>query len=150
MQMIPEKTIETILRQQDPQSILGFIQKKVLELKKINQLWQTEISSDLGEHSRVANFRDCCLVIEIDNAAWATRLRYLIPDLIKKLPKHPALQSLKHIEWYIQPHFHPSVAKKHLPPVLTEASTQLLQTAAENIKVKSLQTALVKLSGITI
>lgn len=142
---IPEKTISHIL-QQDPQSILGFIQKKVMELNRLNAIWQAENTADLAQHSRIANFRDSCLVIEVDNAAWVTRLRYLLPDLTKKLVKHPALNTLKKIEWYIQPAFYPPAKGQRLTPVLTAASAQLLQTAAENIKVKALQAALAKLS----
>ena len=145
---IPEKTLTHIF-QQDPQSILGFIQQKVMQLNRLNEIWKTENSAELVQHSRVANFRDGCLVIEVDNAAWVTRLRYLLADLSKQLVKHPALKTLQKIEWYIQPNFYPPAASKPLTPVLTTASAQLLQTAAENIKVKELQTALVKLSKNT-
>ena len=148
MKSLSSKTIDSFLHQ-NPQGILGFIQKKVSELKKINQLWQIEVSADLVQHSRVANFREGCLVIEVDSAAWATRLRYLIPDLNKNLVKNPLLNTLKHIEWYIQPNFYPCTEKKPLMPALTTASSQLLQIAAENIKIKSLQTALTRLSRNT-
>lgn len=139
------KTIDNIL-QQDPLSILGFIQKKVQELKKINQLWQKEISPDLSQHSCVANFREGCLIIELDSAAWATRLRYLIPDLTKKLMHDPLLNSLKQIDWYIQPNFYLSPVKKALTPNLTTENSQLLKITAENIKVKALQDALKRLA----
>lgn len=146
MKPLTSKTIDTIL-QQDPQSILGFIQKKVSELKKINQLWQAEISPELGQHSRVANFREACLVIEIDSAAWATRLRYIIPDLTKKLVKNPLLNSLKQIEWYIQPHFDSGTAKPlNLSLSLSDRSARLLRNTAMDIKVKQLQDALIRLS----
>lgn len=144
MNALSGKTIHAIL-QQDPQSILGFIQKKVSELKKINTIWQAEIETDLAEQCCVANFRDDILIIEINNAAWATRLRYLIPDLIKKLQKYPDLQSLKRINCYIQPN---RATKKQNPALLTlsEKSAQLLKNTAKNIKVKSLQEALIQLS----
>ncbi|MDQ8039839.1 MAG: DUF721 domain-containing protein [Rickettsiella sp.] len=145
-ELLTSKTIDSIL-QQDPQSILGFIQKKVILLKKINQLWQAEIPLEICQHSRVANFRENCLVIEIDSAAWATRLRYLIPDLTKKLAKNPLLNSLKQIEWYIQPNFHPSSAKStNLSLSLSDRNAHLLRNTAMNIKGKPLQDALVRLS----
>jgi hypothetical protein len=138
MQTTYEKTIDSILRQQDPQSILGFIQKKVTELKEIDRIWRSAITADLGEHSRIANFRDGCLVVEVNNAGWATRLRYLVPDLIKKLLKYPILGSLKNIEWYIQP-------TNHLPLILSDTSAQPLNNTAMDIKIKSLRKALVKI-----
>ncbi len=146
MKPFSSKTIDSIL-QQDPHSILGLIQLKVSELKKINQLWQAEISPDIAQHSRVANLREGCLVIEIDSAAWAFRLRYLLPDLTKKLIKYPMLNTLKHIEWYIQPQFHLSSKPIKQMPILSDHSAHLLRNTAMNIKIKQLQDALVRLSS---
>ena len=146
MKPIPEKTLDKILSQQDPQSILGFIQKKVVQLKQLNEIWQQNFP-DLAQHSRIANFREGCLVIEVDNGAWATRLRYIIPDLIKKLGKLNALSNLKHIEWYIQPESQPaSTRSRFAPPVLSDHSAKLLENTALTIRMKELQEALVRLS----
>jgi hypothetical protein len=54
---VPEKTPVNIL-QQDPESVLAFIQNKVQQLTKLNQIWQVEIPIELSEHTRVANFRE--------------------------------------------------------------------------------------------
>ena len=148
MQTHPEKTMANIF-QRDPESILGFIQKKVNELKKINQLWQVEVPPPLSQYSRIANFRDHCLVVEIDSAAWATRLRYLLPDLSKKLSQYPDLHTLKQIEWYIQPPFYSLTEKKQRTPALTVANAQLLRAIAENTKVESLKIALARLANNT-
>lgn len=145
MKPIPEKTLATILNQQDSQSILGFIQKKVLQLNQLNDIWQKNWP-DLAQHSRIANFREGCLVIEVDNAAWVTRLRYLIPDLSRKLVKHAALNSLKHIEWYIQPHSQTVSPHNRFAPVLSDHSAQLLKNTALTIRMKQLQEALIRLS----
>lgn len=142
----PEKTPANIL-QQDPTSVLAFIQSKVQQLTKLNQIWQAEISSDLAEHTRVANFRDGYLIIECASAAWATRLRYNLPDITQKLLKQPDLRDLTHIEWNIQPQFHTLNAQlSQLPPVLSSASAELLKNAADNIQVKPLQEALLRIA----
>lgn len=142
----PEKTPANIL-QQDPESVLAFIQNKVQQLTKLNHIWQAEISGDLAEHTRVANFRDGYLIVECDSAAWATRLRYTLPDITQKLLKHPDLRDLTHIEWNIQPQFHaPNTQLSQLPPVLSHASAALLKNAADNIQVKPLQEALLRIA----
>lgn len=142
----PEKTPVNIL-QQDPESVLAFIQNKVQQLTKLNQIWQVEILTELSEHTRVANFRDGYLIIECDSAAWATRLRYTLPDITQNLLKHPDLRDLTHIEWNIQPLFHTSNTKlSQPPPLLSSASAELLKNAADNIKAKSLQEALLRIS----
>lgn len=143
----PEKTLAGIL-QQDPQSVLAYIQNKVTQLKKLNQIWQVEISADLAEHTRVANFREGYLIVECDSAVWATRLRYLLPDVTANLLKHPDLRDLTHIEWNIQPQFH-ATSSQHskIAPLISSASAQLLKNAADNITVKSLQEALLRISS---
>lgn len=142
----PEKTPANIL-QQDPESVLAFIQNKVQQLTKLNHIWQAEISGDLAEHTRVANFRDGYLIVECDSAAWATRLRYTLPDITQKLLKHSDLRDLTHIEWNIQPQFHaPNTQLSQLPPVLSHASAALLKNAADNIQVKPLQEALLRIA----
>lgn len=139
---IPEQTLAGIF-QQDPESVLAFIQKKVAQLKKLNQIWQEVVAADIAEHSRVANFRDTYLIIECDSAAWATRLRYTLPEIRQKLRSYPDLQGLSHIEWSIQPHFHHTTSSlSRLPPRLSSASAQLLKNTANSIPVKPLQEAL--------
>jgi hypothetical protein len=144
--LAPEKTLANIL-QHDPESVLAFIQSKVLQLTKLNQIWQSEISGDLAQQSRVANFRDGYLIIECASAAWATRLHYILPDITQKLLKHPDLRNLTHIEWSIQPLFHtPNTQLSQLPPLLSPASAELLKNAANNIQVKPLQEALLRIA----
>ena len=143
----PEKTLTHIL-QHDPESVLAFIQNKILQITKLNQIWQAEISLDLAAHSRVANFREGLLIIECASAAWATRFRYLLTELSEKLTKYPELRDLTHIQWNIQPHFHTHSPKprRTTAPALSSTSAQLLKNAAHHIKLKSLQEALLRIA----
>ncbi len=144
--LIAEKTLTGIF-QQDPEGILAFIQKKVAQLKKLNQIWQEEATEELSAHSRIANFRDTHLIIECDSAAWATRLRYMLPEIRQKLRQYPYLHDLSHIEWSIQPDFHRTTSQlSRLPPLLSPGSAQLLKNTAGNIKVKPLQEALLRIA----
>lgn len=141
-----EKTPANIL-QHDPESVLAFIHSKVLQLTRLNQIWKAEIANDLAAQSRVANFRDGYLIIECASAAWSTRLRYLLHDITAKLIKYPELRDLTHIEWNIQPLFHtPNTQLSQLPPVLSSANAKLLKNAADNIQVKPLQEALLRIT----
>lgn len=144
--LAPEKTPANIL-QNDPESVLAFIQNKILQLTTLNQIWQTEISKDLAGQTRVANFREGYLIIECASAAWATRLRYQLPDITEKLIKYTELRDLTHIEWNIQPLFHTDRAQLRTAPlVLSAVSSQLLTHAAHHIKVKPLQEALLRIA----
>lgn len=142
----PEKTPANIL-QHDSAGVLALIQNKVQQLIKLNQIWQVEIPSELSEHTRVANFREGYLIIECDSAAWATRLRYLLPDMKRTLLNYPDLRDLTQIEWTIQPAFHIQPTQLNaLPPILSSTNAELLKNAADTISVKSLQKALLRIA----
>lgn len=143
--VVSEKTIAGIFAQ-SPEGILGFIQKKVAQLMKLNHIWQASVTIDMAQHSRIANYRDGCLVIELASGAWATRLRYMLPEITTILLQYPDLKNLSDIEWYIQPHFHNTAAARANPCVLSSTNAQLLRNTAANIKVKSLQAALLQIS----
>lgn len=141
-----EKTLVNIL-QQDPESVLAFIQNKVQQLTKLDQIWRVEIPNELSKHTRVANFRDGYLIIECDSAAWATHLHYRLPNITQKLLKHPNFHNLTHIESNIQPLFHTQHTHlSQLSPTLSSASAELLKNAADAIPVKALQEALLRIA----
>lgn len=142
----PEKTLTNIL-EHDPASVLAFIQSKVQQLINLNQIWRTVIPNELNEHTRVANFREGHLIIECDSGAWATRLRYLLPDIKQKLLNYPDLHPLVQIEWGIQPEFHTQpIPLKSLPLTLSDTNAELLKNAAETIRTKPLQEALLRIA----
>jgi hypothetical protein len=76
--------------------------KKLDELEKLQIFVKTQIEPPLNEHCRVANYRDGCLILTVDSAAFATRLRYEIPDLLEKLRSVPRFCGLKTIEFSIK------------------------------------------------
>jgi hypothetical protein len=43
------------------------------------------LPQELAAQCRVGNVRDHILTVHINNAAWATRLRFLLPDLLPRL-----------------------------------------------------------------
>ena len=79
----PEKTIRSLLNNNNGQ--LGQLLKKNQQLETINALVQPLLDEELALHCQVANFREGCLVLQADSAAWATRLRYQIPVLLQAL-----------------------------------------------------------------
>lgn len=144
-----EQTPETLLQNSvGSDTFLGLIQQKVIELKKLNELWGKAVSPELAEYSRVANFRNGCLVIEVDNAAWITYLRYHLPELKKHLSLQSELTALQKIEWYIRS---PKVEQakqtiKNRSLVLSKTSLELLKNTAQQIQSKALQEALLRLT----
>lgn len=54
------------------------------------------LPADLAQHCAAAQLRERTLVLHTDSPAWATRLRYLAPQLISVLAdEYPALREIK-------------------------------------------------------
>jgi hypothetical protein len=83
--------------------------KKSLSLQTLNHLFQELLSSDLSKHCQIAQKTKDSLVIVVDNASWATNLRYAIPDIIKTLRTQPEFKNLQNIQYYISRCSAPSV-----------------------------------------
>jgi len=58
---------------------------------------------DLASECRVANVRDQVLTVHINNAAWATRLRFLVPGLIESLRRLADFTSVDEIRLKVVP-----------------------------------------------
>lgn len=143
----PEKPLQQLLDNQV--DTLPGIKAKIKQLTDLNNIWQTQLDSTLAQHCRVANFREKCLIIEVDSSAWATRLRYLIPELLKSLRSFTEFTGLQAIEWYIQPPtpltFHPDIPHKR--PILSADSKEIILETAKNIGAEKLKKALRNLAG---
>lgn len=130
------------------ESTLATIFHKLESLKVLNQLWQKKMDADLAKHSFIANQRDDVLIIEVDNAAFATRLRYNIPEIILQLREEKEFLFLKKIEWYICPSLalSPRRKKEKRKLFLSDSVIRLLNNTAENMANEKLRKALLKLA----
>lgn len=144
--MSKQHPIKNLIQQQTAE-LLPNLSQKIAQLKRLNELWQKYIDIKLAKHSRVANWRDGRLVVEIDNANWATHIRYSLPELLSKLKTEKELTELKYIEWYIQPPETIAITKKaHKPAPLSTENSQLIMEAAEHIEHAKLKQVLLSLA----
>lgn len=75
--------------------------KKSSSLQNLNRLFQEILNNDLSKHCQIAEKTKDSLVIVVDNASWATNLRYTIPDIIKTLRTQPEFKGLQNIRYHI-------------------------------------------------
>lgn len=64
----------------------------------------------MGAECQVANVRDHVLSVHINNAAWATRFRLLIPDLVPMLNQLADFAAVTEIRIKVEPFGQPSVS----------------------------------------
>lgn len=120
--------------------------EKAEELIKIEQVVQTYFDPDLTQHCHVANLRNDCLIIAIDNAAWATQLRFMIPRLLEQLKIEPLLKKLKKIEYFILPDDTERKDRIEQPKNLSKENALLIDEIAKTISHEKLRKVLERLA----
>lgn len=143
-QQRPEKTLNELVGTQ--LNSLGCIKEKILQLQRLNAIWQQYIDNIIAQHCKIANYREGILIIVADSSVWSMRLRYLIPDLLIKLRNHPEFRSLKNIEWFIKPTEETPTKTTQSLLKLSSNNAEMIQSIAEGIENKQLQKALLKLT----
>ena len=78
-------------------SKLSQILKKASDLKKLNEIFQATINSELAKHCYLVEITKESITLVVDNASWATTLRYTTPDIIKILQAKTEFNALKKI-----------------------------------------------------
>lgn len=88
-------------------------------LTRLNQLnhWNNYLRECLGEnelihHCQIVNLSGSSLIVFADNPHWVTRLRFHIPDLLKKLRNHDGLEKIQAICCKVHPNYTPTKTKK--------------------------------------
>jgi hypothetical protein len=147
--MTKHHSIQNLIQQQTTE-LLPNLSQKIAQLQRLNELWQKYIEMKLAKHSRVANWREGRLVIEVDSANWATHLRYSLPELLIKLKTEKELAELKYIEWYIRPVETAAIKKQARKPApISLENSQLITDAATHIEHDKLKQVLLALAKRT-
>jgi hypothetical protein len=125
------KSFEQMLHHQSAE--LNNIYAKIQQLQRLQEQWELFLPLNLQPYCRVANFRDGCLIIAVASAAWATQLRYVLPDMLQSLRSQGGLYQLCSISHYIEPDLmkqnsvKPAVTKKVQRPKLSSDTVALLR-----------------------
>jgi hypothetical protein len=70
---------------------------KADELQALNALWSMTMH-EWASHCRIANFERGVLVLQAENAAWASRIRYATPEIFKQLAFYSEFGGLQKVE----------------------------------------------------
>lgn len=89
------KTNKLHLKLQEPKplgKLLGIelLHKIIMQaqwLEQINQLIQELLPAEARNHCQVVNYQKNIIKLAINNAAWATKIRYLCPQLLTEIKK---------------------------------------------------------------
>jgi hypothetical protein len=124
------KTIGDIL---EKNSSLKKLVKKTQTTKNLAAIFYSMLDSDFAKNCHFANFRDSVLTITVTNAAWATKLRYAIPDIIKNLCTQLEFKKLVTIRYVINQQKYPIKTKK-IQTKLSHGNELLWQETLDSLK----------------
>ena len=72
-------------------------------IRTINEKLHNHLVASLASHCTVAKYSDTTLTVYADTSAWASRLRYCIPDILDYARQECGLTSLKSIRINVSP-----------------------------------------------
>ena len=142
-----QQSVTTLLKK--PKNQLVKLIDKVNRLHAVNQYLHDILEPNLVKHCKTANIKGHQLILITDTAAWATRLRYITPDLIKILRKKIELKEIETIHCVISPKNFTVESEKptaQTKPFISDKNIRLLKSVAESIHEETLKKALLKLT----
>jgi len=117
--------------------------------RKLQRLEQTVLQllpKNLSAHCKVQNLKSEILILTTGSPAWAARLRFAVPDLIKQLECQFSL-TLRNIQIKIEPETIEIQLLNKRKPKLSLASGCLLAQTAHSVNHPALQAALYRLAA---
>ena len=100
-----------------------------------DKLLRSCLEAELAEHCHFAAINEQQLTIVVDNAAWATRLRYAIPDVLKNLRVCQEFKDIIKIRYTINKYAETSIKKEHKKR-MSASSESLWKEMLNSLRVK--------------
>lgn len=122
------------------------ILERARRLQRLEQTVLRLLPENLSAHCTVQNLKSEILVLATSSPAWAARLRFAAPDLIKQLECQLAL-TIRTIQLRVEPETVEIQLVKSRQPKLSLASGTLLAQTANSVNHPALQEALYRLAA---
>lgn len=128
--------------------------KKSKQIHQFNQIFKKLLATQLLV---IDNAAQChvvdldpergCLFLSVASGAFATRLRYETPQLLKVLQTHQVFAGVQSIHWQVQLpiYSNPALSQKR-EMVKSDGTAELLLTTSQHIKNQNLKNSLEKLA----
>lgn len=142
---LPARAPAALLRQT---KTLNSLFSEAQRLAHLQQLLESQLQPAARPFCRVASWRDGCLLLIVNDAQWATHLRYQQKRLLRQLLQFREFANLTKILFKIQP----VTAERRASgrnPCLSASAADTLRAAASGISDPQLRAALERLASHT-
>ncbi|GMR18199.1 MAG: hypothetical protein BMS9Abin33_0605 [Gammaproteobacteria bacterium] len=139
---------DTSLHHYLPDDILMKLKAKKEQSQYLQQVWQNQIGDELATHTQAVSYQDGILKVQVESAAWASRLRQQGMQIVRQLRQRPAFRMIKKIQLRVAPDNNPAVkvSNRSNRAYLSEQSRELIGTVAQEINDPGLKAAMLNLS----
>ena len=121
---------------------LKFLEREIRARNALLHQIRRLLPADLAPHCRAAQIREGLLVLHVDSPVWATRLRYLTPELLSLMrPDHSALKAVT-VKVLVK---RESCGPRHRPPQHSAVAASIIHDSAQDTKHPQLRAALERL-----
>jgi hypothetical protein len=120
--------------------------ERVQKLQRLEQAVLQLLPENLAAHCKVMNLKKEILVLGTTSSAWAARLRFAAPEILKQLQCQFSLK-LRSVQVRIQPETVENQSVNPVKPRLSLASGTLLAQTAQSVDHPGLQEALYRLAA---
>ena len=93
------KTITDILKKSD--SGLAKLINKAKSSQDLEVIFRTALDNNLTKHCQIASYKNSELTVVVTTTSMATRLRFVIPDIIKQLRIQPEFKDITNIRYTV-------------------------------------------------
>jgi len=142
------KSVHTLLQDKGGSDLRKII-RQAQRLLSMNTMLDNYLPDELKSHCQVAQITPTTWTLIVDSAAWLTHLRYLKPELLRQLKKHPQCAHLKELQYRIQPAQRLPEKKEaiNIPRQLSAEAKHAINQTAEDVSNPLLKRALKKLAS---
>jgi hypothetical protein len=134
---------------EEAHSDLAILVTRTRQLQRWTGILRAQLDSELAPHCYVSGIEDTNLIIYVDTAAWATRLRFMAPQLLPLLRSaNPVFSDLVNIKVKVLSQYNDA----HTPefhtdgPTMSSDNAHGINTLSNNIDDPGLQQALQRLA----
>ena len=146
------KTQYTNFKFKDPQLLsnvldhhpLSRVLAKAKSIHSSNMILVQFLPKEMVSSCKIINIEEKTLTLEVANAAWATRLRFLESSLLPELRRYTIMAKIENLQYRVRPQ-QPAGSLPPTPKTLSNKSRTIIQELADSLSFEKLKNSLLKL-----
>jgi len=126
---------------------LAILVTRTKQLSHLTQVLRQQLEPDLATHCYIGNVDRDCLIILVDSAAWASKLRFYAQNLIPQLQAvHQNFSNIQQIRVKVLSQSVSAPEPQYQKPKMNKENAKGLTTLSESVDDPNLQAALARLA----